>query len=57
MVSHHHDTTIDPERLSFADRTRRDVRHAITRVFANIPTPSFAGLLIHDLPGYLGLHE
>ena len=53
----HHDTTIDPKRLSFADRTRRDVRHAITRVFANIRTPSFAGLLIHDLPGYLGLHE
>jgi hypothetical protein len=53
----HHDTTIQPERLSFAGRRRRDVRHAITRVFAEILTPSFSGLLIHDLPGYLGLHE
>jgi len=25
--------------------------------FARIPTPSLSGLLIHDLPGYLGLQE
>ena len=53
----HHDTTVRPERLSFAGRTQRDVRHAISRVFTQIHSPSFSGLLIHDLPGYLGLHE
>ncbi|TKB66933.1 MAG: hypothetical protein E8D52_14745 [Nitrospira sp.] len=53
----HHDTTIQPEHLSFAGRTQREVRHAINRVFAKIHSPSFSGLLIHDLPGYLGLQE
>lgn len=53
----HHHTTVRPERLSFADRTRREVRLAINQVFAKIPTPSLSGLLIHDLPGYLGLQE
>ncbi len=53
----HHDTTIRPEHLSFAGRTQREVRHAISRVFAKIHSPSFSGLLIHDLPGYLGLQE
>lgn len=53
----HHDTTVHPERLSFAGRTQREVRHAISRVFTRIHSPSFSGLLIHDLPGYLGLHE
>lgn len=53
----HHDTTVLPERLSFAGRTQRDVRHAISRVFARIHSASFSGLLIHDLPGYLGLQE
>lgn len=53
----HHDTTVPPERLSFAGRTQRDVRHAISRVFTRIHSPSLSGLLIHDLPGYLGLQE
>ena len=53
----HHDTTVRPEHLSFADRTQHEVRRAMNRVFARIHTPSFSGLLIHDLPNYLGLRD
>ena len=53
----HHHTTVRPERISFADRTQHEVRQAIHHVFSRIRTPSFSGLLIHDLPGYRGLQE
>jgi hypothetical protein len=53
----HHHATVRPERLSFSDRSRREVRQAIHHVFSRIRTPSFSGLLIHDLPGYRGLQE
>jgi hypothetical protein len=53
----HHDTTVLLERLSFAGRTQREVRHAISRVFAKIHSPSVSGLLTYDLPGYLGLQK
>ncbi|MFO0700865.1 MAG: hypothetical protein U0236_16705 [Nitrospira sp.] len=51
----HHLTMVRPERISFSGRTEHEVRHTITDVFARIQHPSFSGLVIHDLPGYLAL--
>jgi hypothetical protein len=51
----HHRTVVRPERLSFAGRTEQDVQRMITNLFAQIHQANFAGLVIHDLPGYLAL--
>ncbi len=51
----HHRTVVRPERLSFAGRTQQDVQRMITNLFAQIHQANFAGLVIHDLPGYLAL--
>jgi hypothetical protein len=51
----HHQTTVRPERISFAGRPAQDVRHMITDLFGRIHHSSFSGLVIHDLPGYLAL--
>jgi len=51
----HHRTVVRPERLSFAGRTEQDVQRMITNLFARIHQANFAGLMIHDLPGYLAL--
>ncbi|MBX3350788.1 MAG: hypothetical protein KF747_18865 [Nitrospira sp.] len=51
----HHRTVVRPERLSFAGRTEQDVQLMITNLFARIRQATFAGLVIHDLPGYLAL--
>jgi len=48
----HHQTTVRPERISFAGRPQTDARHAMTQIFSQVRLPSFSGLLIHDLPGY-----
>lgn len=53
----HHHTTVRPERISFAGRPQQEIRHAITQVFDQVRMPSFSGLLIHDLPGYLELAQ
>ncbi|MDH4081273.1 MAG: hypothetical protein OEU68_15820 [Nitrospira sp.] len=53
----HHHTTVRPERISFAGRPQHEVRHAITQVLDQVRLPSFSGLLIHDLPGYLELTQ
>lgn len=51
----HHRTVVRPERLSFAGRTEQDVQRMITNLLARIHQATFAGLVIHDLPGYLAL--
>lgn len=51
----HHLSMTRPERLSFSGRTEQQVQRTITDVFARIRQPSFSGLVIHDLPGYLAL--
>lgn len=51
----HHRTVVRPERLSFAGRTEQDLQLMITNLFARIHQATFAGLVIHDLPGYLAL--
>ena len=51
----HHRTMVRPEHLSFAGRTEQDVQLMITNLFARIHQASFAGLVIHDLPGYQAL--
>lgn len=51
----HHQTTVRPERISFAGRTEQDVQHMITNLFGRVHHSSFSGLIIHDLPGYLAL--
>jgi hypothetical protein len=53
----HHRTTVRPERLTFAGRTRLQVRAAVATVLAIVAHPSLAGMLIHDLDGFLALPE
>jgi hypothetical protein len=53
----HHRTTVRPERLTFAERTRSQVRAAVTTVLTRVAHPSLAGMLIHDLDGFLALSE
>jgi len=53
----HHRTTVQPERLTFAGRTRLQVRAAVATVLAIVAHPSLAGMLIHDLDGFLALPE
>jgi len=51
-----HRITIRPERLTFASKTRSDLHSALTTILA-IPHKSLAGVLIHDIDGYLSLTE
>jgi hypothetical protein len=53
----HHHTTVRPERLTFAGQTRTQVRAAVAAVVASVTHPSLAGMLIHDLDGFLALSE
>ena len=53
----HHRTAVRPERLSFAGRTEQDVQLMIMNLFTRIHQATFAGLVIHDLPGYLALTQ
>jgi hypothetical protein len=42
--------------LTFAGKTRSDLHSALTTILA-IPHKSLAGVLIHDIDGYLSLTE
>jgi len=53
----YHHTTVRPERLTFAGQTRTQVRAAVAAVVASVTHPSLAGMLIHDLDGFLALSE
>ena len=53
----HHRFTARPERITFAGRSRQEVRQAIEQVFSRVHTSSLAGMLIHDLTGYTALRE
>lgn len=49
--------TVRPEQLTFANRSRQSVRTAISSVINTTPNRSFAGMVIHDLNGFLALRE
>lgn len=51
----HHRTTVRPERVSFSGQSVHDVQRMLTDLFARIHYTTFAGLVIHDLPGYQAL--
>lgn len=51
-----HQTVVRPDRLTFAQRTRKDVMTAVAMIQA-FPNPSLAGVLIHDRSGFLALPE
>jgi hypothetical protein len=53
----HYRTTVRPERLTFAGRTRSQVRDAVTAVLTSVAHPSLVGMLIHDLDGFIALSE
>lgn len=48
-------TTVRPERLTFSGRSRREVDAMIRGLDLTLPNRSFAGVLIHDYPGFLAL--
>lgn len=53
----HRRTTVRPERLTFAGRTRQEVRAAIGTLVSTVAHPSFAGILIHDFNGFQALSD
>lgn len=53
----HHRFTVQPERLTFAGRSRADVSRAMRQLLDTTSHPSFAGVLIHDLDGFRALSE
>ncbi|MBD0315532.1 MAG: hypothetical protein ICV75_02480, partial [Nitrospiraceae bacterium] len=53
----HHRHTVRPDTITFAGRSRRDVRDTIREVFARVDTLSLAGVVIHDLDGYRALPD
>lgn len=53
----HHRVTVNPERLTFADQRRNNVQQAVNTLFERLRNPSLAGVLIHDLDGFLALPE
>lgn len=53
----HHRVTVRPERLSFAGARRTNLRRAVKALFERLRHPSLAGVMIHDLDGFLALSE
>jgi hypothetical protein len=53
----HHRFTVPPERVTFAGQSRQTVRSAVTATSKLLPNPSLAGVVIHDLPGFLALTD
>lgn len=49
--------TVRPERLTFAGKSRLQVRSAISGVTASVSNPSLAGLIVHDLDGFAALTQ
>lgn len=53
----HRRFTVRPERLSFAGRSRAQVSSAVQEIQKSTSHRSFAGVMIHDLDGFLALAE
>ena len=53
----HHRVTVRPERVTFAGRSRTEVRAMVKTIAQETPNRSLAGVLIHDLKGFLALQE
>lgn len=52
-----HRYTVRPERLTFAGRSRAEVRTAVETVLRDTMHHSFAGVIVHDLDGFRALKE
>lgn len=53
----HHRYTVRPERLTFAGRSRADVRAVLESLLADTAHQSFVGVVVHDLDGFRALPE
>jgi len=53
----HHRVTVRPERVTFAGRSRKEVRAMVKTIAQETQNRSLAGVLIHDLKGFLTLQE
>lgn len=53
----HHRVTVRPERLTFAHQTQQQVRAAIATLLQTVEHRSLAGVLVHDLDGFMALTE
>jgi hypothetical protein len=53
----HHRVTVRPERLTFAHQTQQQVRAAIATLLHTVQHRSLAGILVHDLDGFMALTE
>lgn len=53
----HHRVTVRPERVTFAGRSRTEVRAMVKTIAQETRHRSLAGVLIHDLKGFLALQE
>lgn len=53
----HHRVTVRPERVTFAGRSRTEVRAMVKTIAQETRNQSLAGVLIHDLKGFLALQE
>lgn len=53
----HHRVTVRPERVTFAGRSRTEVRAMVKTIAQETRNRSLAGVLIHDLKGFLALQE
>ncbi len=53
----HHRVTVNPSRITFAGRARTHVRRAIESLLQRTRHSSLAGVMIHDLDGFLALSE
>jgi hypothetical protein len=52
-----HRVTVRPERLTFAHQTRQQVRAAIATLMHTVAHRSLAGVMVHDLDGFMALAE
>ena len=53
----HHRVTVRPERVTFAGRSRTEVRAMVKTIAQETRHRSLAGVLIHDLKGFLALQD
>lgn len=53
----HHRVTVRPERLTFAHQTQQHVRAAVATLIHAVEHRSLAGVLVHDLDGFMALTE
>jgi hypothetical protein len=53
----HHRVIIRPERVTFVDRSRPEVRTMVKTIAQETRNQSLAGVLIHDLKVFLALQE